>query len=201
MAIMVIGGQSSDVGKTSVVCGLISAMPERCWTAIKITQCKHTNSSSEPCDCELAGRTVAISEERDAASGTDTARYLAAGAARSLWVRTLPGHLGEAMPSIRAEIAGSTNIIIESNSILHYLEPDLYAIVLDPAVADFKPSAAQFLDRADALLMPRGSTQSPSWPGISSELFARIPAFVIPPSCDAPEFALFVARKLGEAGK
>lgn len=202
MAIVVIGGQSSNVGKTSIVCGLISAMPEHRWTAIKITQCKHSAPDSEFCDCELAGRAVAVSDEHDATAGTDTARYLTAGAVRSLWVRTLPRHLGEAMSLVRAEIAAATDVIFESNSVLQYLNPDLYAIVLDPAVADFKASAAQFLDRADALLIPSGSTQSPGWPVVSSELFRHIPAFTIrPPNYAAPEFASWVARRLDGAAR
>ena len=38
MAVVVVGGQSRKVGKTSVVCGLIAALPEMRWTAIKLTQ-------------------------------------------------------------------------------------------------------------------------------------------------------------------
>ena len=38
MALIVIGGHSRNVGKTSVVAGLIAALPEYNWTAFKITQ-------------------------------------------------------------------------------------------------------------------------------------------------------------------
>ena len=65
MAIIVIGGQSRNIGKTAVVCSLISAMPERRWTAIKITQCKHDASNAEPCDCELAGRNLVAGLRKD----------------------------------------------------------------------------------------------------------------------------------------
>ena len=41
MAIVVVGGQSRNLGKTSVVAGLIAAMRERNWTAAKITQYGH----------------------------------------------------------------------------------------------------------------------------------------------------------------
>ena len=67
MAIVVIGGHSRNIGKTSVVCALISALPARRWTAIKITQFGHgvCSANGEPCDCETADHTIAISEERD----------------------------------------------------------------------------------------------------------------------------------------
>ena len=41
MAIVVIGGHSRNVGKTSVVAGLITRLRELDWLAIKITQFGH----------------------------------------------------------------------------------------------------------------------------------------------------------------
>ena len=38
MTLIVVGGHSRSVGKTSVVAGLIAALPEFGWTAVKITQ-------------------------------------------------------------------------------------------------------------------------------------------------------------------
>src|SRR5262249_41207466 len=90
MAIIVIGGQSRDVGKTSVVAGLISALPEYNWTAFKITQFGHGRCSldGKPCTCATDDRCFAMTEEKDPASKSDTSRFLAAGAKRAFWVRT-----------------------------------------------------------------------------------------------------------------
>src|SRR5580698_5850416 len=147
MAIVVVGGHTRNIGKTSVVAGLIAAMPEMQWTAFKITQFGHgmCSANGEPCDCTTAEHTIAISEERTGNTGTDSARYLAAGAARSFWVRTRQGDLSEAMPRIRKELAQAGNAIIESNSIMRFLRPNLYLSVLDPETADFKDSAKYFL--------------------------------------------------------
>ena len=38
MAVIVVGGHSRSIGKTSVVAGLIARLPEFHWTAFKITQ-------------------------------------------------------------------------------------------------------------------------------------------------------------------
>jgi hypothetical protein len=199
MATIVIGGHTRNIGKTSVVCALIAATPERRWTAIKITQFGHgvCSANGEPCDCETADHTIAVSEERDATTGTDSARYLAAGAVRSLWVRTRQGQLAEAMPRIRAEISRAENVILESNSVLRFIKPDIYASVLDPSVPDFKRSALRYLDRADALLMPAGSTLKNDWIGVSLKLIERIPRFeVVPPNYLSHAFNAFVADRL-----
>ena len=41
MKIVVVGGNSREIGKTSVVVGLIRALRHRNWTAIKLTQFGH----------------------------------------------------------------------------------------------------------------------------------------------------------------
>lgn len=200
MAIVVIGGHSRNVGKTSVVSGIIARLPHLHWTAFKITQFGHgfCTADGEPCDCQTDEHTVAISEERNPASSTDSARYLAAGAMRSFWVRTRMGNLAAAMPRLRKEFAAAENAIIESNSILGFLRPDLYLSVLDRATADFKNSARLFLDRADALLVHRGAEHLvPHWSGVSPLLMNGIPRFPIaPPEYVTDEVVAFVDKRL-----
>ncbi len=189
MAVVVVGGNTRNIGKTSVVAGLIAAMREKQWTAFKITQFGHgvCSANGEPCDCETADHTIAVSEERDGASGTDSARYLAAGAVRSLWVRTRQGQLAEAMPRVRREVAGAENAILESNSVLRFLQPDVFVSVLDASVGDFKESAKRYLDRADAVVVTGGKLEESVWTGVSARLTARARRFeaVAPAYCGA----------------
>jgi hypothetical protein len=199
MAIVVVGGHTRNIGKTSVVAGIIRAFPEMDWTAFKITQFGHgvCSANGEPCDCETADHTVAVSEERNGATGTDSARYLEAGARRSFWVRTRMGQLAEAMPRIRKEIAAASNVVIESNSIMRFLRPDLYLSVLDPGTADFKDSARLYLDRADAVLVPEGVIGRPEWKGVSLRLLEGTPVLTItPPQYVTSEVIAFLASRL-----
>jgi molybdopterin-guanine dinucleotide biosynthesis protein len=194
MAIIVIGGHSRDVGKTSVVAGLIAAMRDRNWLAIKITQYGHgiCSANGEACDCVTADHSLAVTEERSRAGDTDTSRFLVAGAARVLWVRTQQGMLAEAMPRVRAEIAKSESVIIESNSVMRFLRPDLYVAVLDPSRSDFKQSARQYLDRADAILL-RGIDQKPGWKDLSLKPVREKPFFPFTPPRYVPaDFEKFI---------
>ncbi len=165
MALIVVGGSTRNIGKTSVVAGLITALRSHSWTAIKITQYGHgiCSADGKTCECATADHTVAFTEERDQLGRSDSSRYLMAGAKRSLWVRTQQGELLEAMPRLRREIAEAGNVIVESNSILQFIRPDLFLSVLDPAVEDFKPSARRYVDRADLILMPRREGQVAPW--------------------------------------
>src|SRR5947207_11738596 len=118
MSIVIIGGHSRSVGKTSVVSGLISALPDFNWTALKITQYGHgiCSADGEACDCATADHSWAISEERDRSGKSDTSRFLTAGAKKVFWVRTERGRLAEAMPTLRQKLEGARNVILESNS-------------------------------------------------------------------------------------
>jgi hypothetical protein len=200
VAILVIGGHSRSVGKTSVVAELISALPEYDWTAVKITQYGHGVCSADgaPCDCATADHTWAISEEEDRGGKSDTSRFLLAGAMRALWVRTEQGRLAEAMPALRRRLDGSRHVILESNSVLKFLRPDLYLTVLDPGTEDFKNSAREFLDRAGAVILHHGSTAGGSaWQGVSLKPVAERPVFrIAPPPYVTPEIVAFVRSRI-----
>ena len=146
MAILVVGGSSRGVGKTALVCGLIAALPEFHWTAVKITTHDH-------------GQPKPIWEETTAGQGTDTARYLAAGAQRALLatpplrnhppVPDLPSLLNELWPTL----GPGTNVIFESNSILHHIRPDVCLVVHGgPEHGSRKPSFSLAARHADAMV-------------------------------------------------
>jgi molybdopterin-guanine dinucleotide biosynthesis protein len=198
MAVIVVGGHSRNVGKTSVVAGIIARLPELHWTAMKITQFGHgfCTADGAPCDCRTDEHTIAISAERMGDTGTDSSRYLGAGAVKSLWVRTRQGNLAPAMPRIRKEIEAAENVIIESNSVMQFLRPDLYLTVLDRGTADFKSTARLYLDRADAVLL-HAPQLVPQWNGVSLKLLEGKRQFVIePPDYISDELVEFVRQRL-----
>lgn len=198
MAIVVVGGHSRSVGKTSVVAGLIAALPEYNWTAFKITQYGHgiCSQNGESCHCATDDHSWAISEEKDRAGDSDTSRFLAAGAAQAWWVRTEQGRLAEALPTVRRKLSESENAILESNSILKFVKPDLYLTVLDPATADFKRSAQEFLDRADAVILHQTNGEH-AWSSVSLKPVVARPTFHMkPPQYVTAELISFVRDSL-----
>lgn len=188
--LIVVGGHTRSIGKTQLVCDLIAALPHARWTAGKITQYGHgvCAQNGENCDCAPTEHAVALEWESAEApltkSGSDSARFLQAGAVHAFWLRTKQGWLAEGMPLLRdALLQAETwrepanrsgikpllnsdasadaaedglNVIIESNSLLQFVKPSLYVTVLDAGREDFKDSARQMLDRADVLVFRRG---------------------------------------------
>jgi hypothetical protein len=209
VAIVVVGGHSRSVGKTSVVAGLIAALPAYNWTAFKITQFGHGRCSlnGKPCDCAPNDRCWAITEERDQSGKSDSARFLAAGAKRSFWVRTEQGRLDEALPAIQRRITEAENAILESNSILQFIRPDIYISVLDLGTKDFKNSARRFLERADAIVLHGNgfgpascsphTQETPLWKDVSLDQVSQHAVFrIVPPAYVNSEFVQFVNERL-----
>jgi hypothetical protein len=182
--IFVVGGHSRNIGKTSAMCAIIGATRGADWTAVKITQYGHGRCSDHggECSCAPANALHPYTIDRQTApDGTDSGRYLAAGAKQSFWLRTRQGELAGAMPLLRRLIDESENLILESNSVLALLEPDLYVFVLDPRIADWKRSARMQVTRADALLL--------TGPGKLPPHLARKRSF---DGWESPEFLAFV---------
>jgi hypothetical protein len=199
MAIVVIGGHSRSVGKTSVVAGLIAALPEFRWTALKITQYGHgvCSADGQTCDCATDDHSWAISEEKNREGDSDTSRFLAAGAARVWWVRTEQGRLAEAMPAVRSKLAGAQHVIFESNSVLRFIRPEVYLTVLDPGNADFKNSAREFLDLASGVILHEPTGGASAWTGVSLKPVGDKPVFrITPPPYVTPEIVEFVRLRL-----
>jgi hypothetical protein len=180
MKMVVVGGNSHGVGKTSVVAGIIGALPHRNWLAIKLTQLRYDTGSGERAQHHGAGTgAFAIREERDRSGTTDTSRFLVAGAQQALWITVPHMAMEAALPEILRAIEGRENVIMESNSILRFFEPNVYLSVLDPSTKDFKASAREFLDRADALLSLEPLPDTSPWPDIPIAILRQKPCFVL----------------------
>jgi hypothetical protein len=164
MKLVMVGGHTRNIGKTSVVEGIIRALPDLNWTAVKITQFGHGMCSinGESCGCAVSEHQFSITEERGRVTGTDTARFLAAGARRSLWVRTKQGELFTALPNFKKKIEGDEFVIVESNSLRRFMNPEIYLQVLDTSNMDFKLSAQQFFDLSDAFIVVEKTDRLPA---------------------------------------
>lgn len=201
MKLVVIGGHSRNIGKTSFAARLISELRDRDWTALKITQFGHgvCSTDGDPCDCQPANldHPYAITREDNAHGETDTARLLRAGASDVYWVRTRIGDLAAVIPALRKLLAGRSHVLMESNSILDHFSPDLYLPVFDFAVPDFKSSSRHFLNRADALVIRDRADSAPSWGGVDPCLPADRPIFLVrPPDYCSPPLVQFVAQRV-----
>jgi hypothetical protein len=137
--LLVVGGQCGNIGKTSVVTGLLRRLPEAGWHTVKLSWSPHAD---EP---------YSLSEEYVPNSRTDMGRCLAAGALRSYLLRVKDAATAWTAPELE-QIFGCP-AIFETDLHPPPVTPDLYLFVTDCSSPVIGEGARQALDRADAIVV------------------------------------------------
>lgn len=133
--LLVVGGQSRKVGKTSVVAAIVRATREFGWIAVKLAGHRHDQQPDRG----------------------DTSRYLEAGAERTLLLEAATADLAPL-------VAAGANIICESTRLARGIRPDCSLMLVDPSREEWKESAREFAARADALVITAEGSP-PAWLG------------------------------------
>lgn len=167
--LIIVGGHSRNVGKTTLITELLEHLrsPAResgaSWTAVKISSHRHAPAESG----------FSIYEEKEFASEAATGRFLRAGARRALLLRAVNHRMRSAADWIAAELVRGHNVIAESNRLVQYLAADLVVFVANPEIADWKDSSAHCLAAADALVL----TGQGELPARYQDLAVRTPRY------------------------
>ena len=148
-----IGGYTSDVGKTTLMCELLAAFPG--WEAIKTTRGHYRSCGKDShacCVSHLLAAEPVVRSGRDTTytPGKDTGRYWDAGASNVHWLiatddQVEPG-IHEALSRVKA-----AGVFVEGNSFARFVDVDFFVMVRRADEAKIKKSAKQVADRADAI--------------------------------------------------
>lgn len=160
--IVAIGGFTSNVGKTTLMCELLRAFPG--WEAIKTTRGHYRSCGKDPkacCVSHLLSDAPVLRSGRDQtyAPGKDTGRYWDAGAANVHWLiaseeQIEPG-IKLALQQVRSE-----GVFIEGNSFTEFVEVDALIMTLRESDNRIKRSARRALGKASALYVWRDTDLS-----------------------------------------
>jgi hypothetical protein len=168
MAIVVVGGCERGVGKTALVCGVLSALPEFAWIAVKVTAHGHAGDArirgkkaggiAKGIAEEIAGgkdtRETSAARGSAAEQGSDTARYLAAGARRAFLLTADDCELGERLSDLASSLGPRSNLIFESNRVLGHLRADL-CLAIEPESGAARKASFVLVERAALAWMRR----------------------------------------------
>jgi molybdopterin-guanine dinucleotide biosynthesis protein len=151
--IVAVGGFTSNSGKTTLVCELLKRLEG--WEAIKVSRGHYRSCGRDPhacCISPLLGEEPVVRSGRAEtyAQGKDTGRYWDAGASNVHWAVVTDGQVGEGVRAALGRVE-SEGVLIEGNSLLRHLEPDLFLMVARPDVLKIKPTARRALAKASGL--------------------------------------------------
>jgi len=148
-----VGGSKSGVGKTAFIESLIKQMKKQKAEKIKVIAVKYTKTSLYS---SIIKEDSIIEKE-----GKDTLRIKKAGADHVYWVKATDNDLPEIAEKLRGEIFISTVsqdelethiIIIEGNSLVRIMQPDVIIFLKGQNDDQIKPSGKALLKIADIVI-------------------------------------------------
>lgn len=153
--IVAVSGFSSNVGKTTLVCELLHRLPD--WEAIKLTRGHYRSCGRDPAGCcvsDLIRDEPVIRSGREAnyQIGKDTGRFWDAGARNVHWVIVKDDQVATGITAALARVEAE-GVIVEGNSFLEYVKPDLAIMCARSEGGKVKPSARKALSKTDLLYL------------------------------------------------
>jgi hypothetical protein len=153
--IVAVGGFSSEVGKTTLLCEFLRAFPG--WEAIKMTRGHYRSCGKDPhacCVSHLLGDEPVIRSGRAQtyAPDKDTGRYWDAGASNVHWVIVTDGQVERGL-RLALERVEAPGVLIEGNSFLRFVRADFAVMVARADGGKVKASARRALAKSSALYL------------------------------------------------
>ena len=150
-----VGGFSSEVGKTTLMCDLLHAFPG--WEAIKVTRGHYRSCGRDPDACCVSDLlsdepVIRSGREENYAVAKDTGRYWDAGAANVHWVIVTDGQVEQGIKQA-VERVTAPGVFIEGNSILDFIQADFVLLVSKASGGKIKGSARRALSSSSAIYL------------------------------------------------
>lgn len=150
-----VGGFTSEVGKTTLLCDLLRAFPE--WEAIKTTRGHYRSCGKDPQTCCVSHLledepVIRSGRELTYAPGKDTGRYWDSGAANVHWLIATDGQIEDGIRKALSRVQAN-GVFIEGNSFTKFIEPDYFVMVVRPDDMRIKSTARDALSRVSAFFV------------------------------------------------
>lgn len=159
-----IGGSHSGAGKTTAAEALLKHLTKIANVPVnsdsaskeKLTLKTYTDTESKWGAIKYTKTAIYASIIDDPETLTqeskDTARLINAGAEKVLWVQSPPEELKEVLPMAVDRLSNLRGIIVEGNSAIEFLKPDIVIFVSGRHGGALKKSAERVLETADIIL-------------------------------------------------
>ena len=159
-----VGGFTSDVGKTTLVCELLKAFPG--WEAIKTTRGHYRSCGKDPhacCVSHLLSEEPLVRSGREETyePGKDTGRYWDAGAANVHWLIATDNQVEKGIKQALARVQ-APGVFIEGNSFSQFVHTDHFVMVRHAGSDKIKNSARRALNNTTAIYVSDAAALTPT---------------------------------------
>jgi molybdopterin-guanine dinucleotide biosynthesis protein len=170
--IVAVGGFTSEVGKTTLMCDLLRAFPG--WEAIKTTRGHYRSCGKEPDTCCVSHLltnepVIRSGREETYALGKDTGRYWDAGASMVHWVIVTDEQVERGIKSALERVS-APGVFVEGNSFTEFVDVDFMLMVARAGGGKIKSTARRALSKASVVYL---SDLKNNGSAVAREAFAR----------------------------
>lgn len=147
-----VGGFTSEVGKTTLLCELLRRFPG--WEAIKTTRGHYRSCGKDSLTCcvsHLLEDSAVVKSGREAtyAPNKDTGRYWESGAENVHWVIATDEQLADGIRDAVRRVR-THGVFVEGNSFSEYVKPDFFIMVARADQPKIKRTARKALNNVSA---------------------------------------------------
>ena len=147
-----VGGFTSEVGKTTLLCELLRAFPG--WEAIKTTRGHYRSCGKDPHACCVSDLledepVIRSGWELTYSPGKDTGRYWDSGASNVHWVIATDSQVETGIKKAVGNVQ-APGVFVEGNSFTKFIKPDYFIMVIRPDVLKIKTTAKEAGGRVSA---------------------------------------------------
>ena len=192
-----ISGFTSEVGKTTVMCDLLSALPG--WEAIKTTRGHYRSCGKNHQTCCVSHLltdepVIRSGREETYSIGKDTGRYWDAGAANVHWLIVTEEQVEVGIKRAMERVT-APGVFIEGNSFTEFVRVDFMLMVARAEGEKIKASARRALRRASGLYLSEpNDSLSGTTPGVPDANVPELTAQDGPGSAVRERFAVWRQR-------
>jgi molybdopterin-guanine dinucleotide biosynthesis protein len=149
-----VGGFTSEVGKTTLMCDLLRAFPG--WEAIKMTRGHYRSCGKDPHACCVSDLlsddpVIRSGREQTYAPGKDTGRYWDAGASNVHWAIVTDSQVEQGIKQALAPVSAQ-GVFVEGNSFLDFIKAD-FVVMVARDTGKIKASARRALAQTSLLYL------------------------------------------------
>jgi hypothetical protein len=157
-----VGGFTSNVGKTTLLCELLKAFPG--WEAIKTTRGHYRSCGKDPHSCCVshllsAEPLVRSGREETYSLGKDTGRYWDAGASNVHWLICTDNQVEDGIKQALAKVK-SPGVFVEGNSFTEFVNADHFVMCRQAGNSKIKSSAKRLISKASAIYVSDTTDES-----------------------------------------
>ncbi len=147
---IIVAGTGQNVGKTTLVCNIISQKKTKNIYAIKISPHFHKLTKSDKIITQT--NDYIIVEETNIDTGKDSAKMLKAGATKVFYIQSTDKFLPKVFTELKMHIPEKSNIIIESGGARNIFKPTLFLMIKHVDNNLIKLKSIELLTLADKII-------------------------------------------------